>query len=260
MRGKDQVTTATAKLDELRDQIATSCRIIGMLEMSNPTQGHVSARVPGENRCLIRARGPAETGLRYTTRDEVILVDFEGRLLQGGEGLAVPVEVFIHTALYRARPGVSSVIHIHPATAVLFTICDLPLLPLFGAFSPSALALATAGNISRYDRSILIHDEALGDELALTMGETSVCLMRGHGITSVGRDVPEATITAIHLGELADMNYRARLLGTPRTISEEDQAFFQKMGQSSRAAPDRPGPGVYSLWRYYRRRLEEVAR
>jgi len=74
---RDQMTTA--RLDDLRDLIASACRIIGLLEMSNPTQGHVSARVPGEDRCLIRARGPNETGLRYTTRDDVILVDFDGR-------------------------------------------------------------------------------------------------------------------------------------------------------------------------------------
>lgn len=251
------MAAATAKLDELRDQVASACRIIGMLEMSNPTQGHVSARVPGEERCLIRARGPGETGLRYTTSSDVILVDFDGRLLEGAEGLAVPVEVFIHTALYRARPAVRSVIHIHPATAVLFTICDLPLLPIFGSFSPAALELASENKISRYDSSILIRSAALGGELARTMGATSVCLMRGHGITAVGRDVPEATITAVHLGELAEMNYRARLLGTPRPISEADLASFAEM---RRGSSDRPGPAVYSLWRYYLRRLEEVAR
>ena len=49
--------------DELRDLVATSCRIIGLLELSNPTRGHVSARVPGEERCLIRAGGPNEIGL-----------------------------------------------------------------------------------------------------------------------------------------------------------------------------------------------------
>jgi L-fuculose-phosphate aldolase len=252
--------TASTKFNELRDQIAASCRIIGLLEMSNPTQGHVSARVPGEERCLIRARGPGETGLRYTTRDDVIAVDFDGKMLDGGKELAVPIEVFIHTGMYRARPAVNSVIHIHPATAVLFTICDLPLLPIFGSFSPTALDLAAEEKISRYDRSILIRDTSLGEELARTMGETSVCLMRGHGITSVGRDVPEATILAVHLGELADMNYRARLLGTPRPISEEDQEIFRAMRQAaaSRQASDRPSAGVYSLWRYFLRRLEET--
>lgn len=71
--------TASARLETLREQVATACRILGLLEMSTPTQGHVSARVPGEPRCLIRARGPDETGLRYTGARDVILVDFDGR-------------------------------------------------------------------------------------------------------------------------------------------------------------------------------------
>jgi len=247
--------TISATLDALRGQIATACRIVGMLEMSNPTQGHVSARVPGEARCLIRARGPNETGLRYTAPEDVITVDFDGRLVEGPEGLAVPIEVFIHTAVYRARPDVQSVIHIHPATAVLFTICDRPLLPVVGSYSPAALRLAVEG-ISRYDRSILIRDAALGDEVARSLGEASVCLMRGHGITSVGRDVPEATVTAIHLGELAEMNYRARLLGEPRPIAEADIASFGPLWDAWRGS-DRPNAGIYSLWRFWTRRLEE---
>lgn len=248
--------SVSATLETLRGRIATACRIIGMLEMSNPTQGHVSARVPGEARCLIRARGPQETGLRYTAPEDVIMVDFDGRMVEGPEGLAVPIEVFIHTAVYRARPDVQSVIHIHPATAVLLTICDQRLLPVIGSYSPSALRLAVEG-ISHYDRSILIRDAALGDELARTMGETSICLMRGHGITSVGRDVPEATITAIHLGELADMNYRARLLGEPRPISDADIATFRPIWDAQRGS-DRPSAGIYSLWRFWTRRLEEA--
>ncbi len=246
----------SATLDELRGQVATSCRIIGMLEMSNPTQGHVSARVPGEARCLIRARGPDETGLRYTSVDDVIMVDFDGRMVEGREGLASPTEVFIHTAIFRARPDVQSVIHIHPATAVLLTICDTKLLPVFGSFNPWALQLAVEG-ISRYDRSILIEDASLGDELAQTMDDSRICLMRGHGITSVGRDVPESTITAIHLGQLAEMNYQARLLGEPRPIPDADIASFQPLWDAARKL-DRPDSGIYSLWRFYTRRLEEA--
>lgn len=246
----------TKSLDELRELVATSCRIIGLLELSNPTQGHVSARIPGEERCLIRARGPEEIGLRYTSPDDVIIVDFDGQLVEGREGLAVPLEVFIHTSVYRARPEVQSVIHIHPATAVLFTICDVPLLPIFGSFSPPALELAV-DKISHYDRSILIRDPALGAELVSAMGDTSICLMRGHGITSVGRDVQESTITAIHLKELAEMNYQARLLGTPRPISDDDIATFRPMWERSRQSGT-PAAGIYSSWRFFVQRLKDA--
>jgi len=244
----------------LRDIVARSCRIIGMLELSNPTQGHVSVRIPGEDRLLIRARGPMEAGLYYTTSDEVITVDFDGKLLAGNDGLSVPQEVFIHTELYRARPQINSVIHIHPSTVVLFTICDVPLLPIIGSYNPTALDLLINNRISQYDRSILIRDSALGRELASAVGTTDVCMMRSHGITAVGRDVQEATINAINLFDLAKMNYQARLLGEPRPIPDDDMATFRRLLVREPPTPQNPGcPSdmVYSLWRFYSRQLDD---
>jgi ribulose-5-phosphate 4-epimerase/fuculose-1-phosphate aldolase len=239
-------------INELRDLVARSCRIIGMLELSNPTQGHVSTRIPGEDKILIRARGPMEAGLYYTTPDEVITVGLDGKLIEGPAGLAVPQEVFIHTEMYRARPEINSVIHIHPSTVVLFTICDVPLLPILGSYNPSALDLIINNRISQYDRSILIRDSALGREL--------VCMMRSHGITSVGRDVQEATFNSINLYDLAKMNYQARLLGEPRPIRDDDMAVFRNMRSKEVPTPEKPGrPSdmVYSLWRFYSRRLAD---
>jgi ribulose-5-phosphate 4-epimerase/fuculose-1-phosphate aldolase len=257
------MTASASQLSELRETVARSCRIIGMLDLSNPTQGHVSVRIPGEDKVLIRARGPMEAGLYYTTAGEVITVDFDGKLLSGSQGLAVPQEVFIHTEMYRARPEINSVIHIHPSTVVLFTICDVPLLPILGSYNPSALDLLINDRISQYDRSILIRDSGLGRELAAAVGKADVCMMRSHGITSVGRDVQEATINAINLFDLAKMNYQARLLGTPRPIRDDDLAVFRGMRPKELPTPEKPGKPsdmVYSLWRFYSRQLDDRQR
>ena len=73
--------------------------------------------------------------------------------------------------------------HVHPPTVVLFTITDLPLLPIFGAYDPGALKIATDG-IANYDRSVLISNPKLGHDLAHALGSKHVCMMRGHGITA----------------------------------------------------------------------------
>lgn len=250
-------------LQEQRELVATSCRIIGMLELSNPTQGHVSYRMPGEDKCLIRARGPQEAGLLYTTADEILIVDFDGQMVDGAEGLSVPIEVFIHTAIYKARLDVNSVIHIHPSTVVLFTICDTPLLPIIGSYSPSALSILLNDRLSHYDRSILIRTPELGDELVANMGHTDLCMMRGHGITSIGHDVQEATVNAIDLYELARINFNARQLGNPRPIRDDDIEEFRKMLQlraPQAGAARQPSGMVYSLWRFYERRLRDFER
>ncbi|TAK00708.1 class II aldolase/adducin family protein [bacterium] len=238
-------------LDEARELVARSCRILGKLNMTKEPSGHVSARVQGENAILIKARGPGESGLRFVTARDFITVDLGGRKLEGPDDLEAPQEVFIHTWIYRARPEVQSVVHVHPSTVVLFTICDLPLLPLFGAYDPSALRLLVEG-VPTYPRSVLVSNDRLGKELADALGRQSACLMRGHGITTVGPSIQEATLTAIKLNDLAEINYRGRLLGNPRPIPKEDVETFllAPEGRKSSAHSE-------SAWRYYCNLLDE---
>ena len=237
---------------DLRERVAEACRVLARLDLTRGATGHVSARVPGSDHVLIRARGPGELGVRYTTAEQIIEVDRDGKLIgSAAEGLAAPNEVFIHTAIYKARPEVNSVVHVHPATVVLFTICDVPLLPLFGAYDPSALQLALEG-IPTFDRSILVSTPELGEELARTMGGAKTCMMRGHGITTAAASVEEAALYAIHLNELATINYQARLLGNPRPISDEDLVAFRNMSRRGGGGGRAP-----ALWRYYRALTED---
>ncbi|HEY3303294.1 MAG TPA: class II aldolase/adducin family protein [Candidatus Binatia bacterium] len=239
-------------LDEARELVARSCRILGKLNMTKEPSGHVSARIAGSNTILIKARGRGESGLRFVTERDLITVDIDGKKLEGRDDLAVPQEVFIHTWIYRARPDVGCVIHVHPATVVLFTICDLPILPLFGAYDPSGLRLAMEG-VPTYPRSVLIANDKLGKELAASLGKQRACLMRGHGITAVGPSVQEATLTAIRLNELAEINYRGRLLGNPRPISKEDMETFSALPAEGRKS----SVHTESAWRYYCNLLDE---
>ncbi len=181
-------------LPKLRELVALSCRILGKLNLTKEPSGHVSARIPGEDKILIKARGPDESGLRFVTARDIITVDFAGKKVAGDDGLESPQEVFIHTWLYKTRPDLQCVVHVHPLTVVLFTICNKPLQPLYGAYDPSGLRLLVDG-LATYPRSVTVSDEKLGEEFARAMGDKQACLMRGHGITSAGPSVEEATLS-----------------------------------------------------------------
>jgi L-fuculose-phosphate aldolase len=238
-----------------RELVAKACRMIGNLGLTKAATGHISQRVDGG--FLVRARGPDEVGVRYTTAGEVIKVDADGRKLDGPDGLKAPQEVFIHSWLYKSRPDVNSVVHVHPATVVLFTITEKQILPVIGAYDPTGLRLAIEGP-ALYDRAILIKDDALGKEFAGVMGRARICLMRGHGITTVGPTVEEATLAAVKINELAEMNYQAYHLGTPRPISDDDIRTFvpgyKLDGQGKKASDSPMAPltgNIRSSWRYY---------
>jgi len=225
--------------------------MLGKLNLTKEPSGHVSARVPGEDKALIKARGPGESGLRFVAARDIITVDFNGRKVAGEDGLESPQEVFIHTWLYKTRPEVRCVVHVHPLTVVLFTICNKPLQPLYGAYDPSGLRLLVEG-LATYPRSITVSNDKLGEEFARAMGDKPACLMRGHGITSAGPSVEDATLTAIKLNDAAVINYRANLLGTPEPIAQED---IDILVGGSRGG----GKSVHanSNWRYYCKLLDE---
>ena len=188
-----------SEIDELRARVAQACRVLGALGLAKGATGHASARLPGTDRVFIRARGPGELGVRFTTTEQVVEVGLDGKLVHvNDQGLEAPLEVFIHTALYKARPEVQAVVHVHPLPVVLFTICRKPLLPLYGAYDPSSAKLAFKG-IPTYPRSILCDTPERGDELAAAMGKSDCCMMRGHGVSTAGVNVEEAALTAIHL-------------------------------------------------------------
>src|SRR4029079_496767 len=102
--------------------------------------------------------------------------------------------------------------------------------------------------------SVLINTPELGRELTAAIGTKRACLMRGHGITTAADSIEEASVVALALNELATMNYQARLLGTPRAISNVDRealAPAMKRLAARGAAPGAPGDSIGTEWRFY---------
>ena len=128
------------ELAQLRDTIATGCRILALEGLVEGVLGHVSARVDG-SRMLLRCRGPAEHGLLFTTPDDVRLVDFGGEGDENGSGYRTPNELPIHGEIFRARPEVNAVVHAHPPAVLLCGITALPLRPVFGSYNIPAMRM-----------------------------------------------------------------------------------------------------------------------
>jgi ribulose-5-phosphate 4-epimerase/fuculose-1-phosphate aldolase len=239
-----------AEVDELKQEVAKACRIIGRLHLTREPNGHVSVRIPGTELLIMKARGPGEAPLSNTTVDDLAVVDMDGNLVDGRDGLARPAEVFIHTEVLRARPELNSAIHIHPPNIVAYTIAGKPILPIVGAYNPSVLRMIDAG-IPTYPRSALINSQERGGDLVSAMGTARICLMRGHGITSVGATVEEATLHVIHLNDLAELHFKADLLGGARPIPEEDvRDILDRLPPDVRQPSSEPRPPS-SEWRYY---------
>jgi len=93
-------------VEELKILVAQSCRILGMENMTREPAGHVSARIPGTDRFIIKGRGLGEVALRYTRPEDLVIADFDGTKVEGRADLNPPGEIPIHLEILRARPDV----------------------------------------------------------------------------------------------------------------------------------------------------------
>jgi ribulose-5-phosphate 4-epimerase/fuculose-1-phosphate aldolase len=212
---------------DLAADVALACRILARAGLASASLGHVSAR-SGPDRILVRCRGPHDTGLLFTPTDAVRSVDRHDPRPDGDHTL--PHELPIHTEMYRARPEVGSVVHVHAPAAVLCGLAGLELRPVFGAYDIPAARLAMAG-VPVYPRAALISRPELGAELVTAMAGRDVCLMRGHGITAVGPTVQAATARALNLEQLARVTLElARLDARPDTLTDADRAELPDLG------------------------------
>lgn len=235
---------------KLIETIAEACRIMGALDVTHSSLGHVSYRLDGTDTMLIKGKGPGEVGLRYTQPRDIITVNFEADVVEGADGLQAPSESFLHIWVYKQRPEVKSVIHVHPEHAVLLTICEKEIIPIYGAYGSGA-RIAVEG-VPVYPRSVTISNHQLGKEFATAMGRKDVCLMRGHGVTVAGTGVEDATVRTMALNELVTMTYKAYLLGTPKPILDQDIAEFNRPLDPTRKRGSVGGTsGMLATWRYY---------
>src|SRR5919106_3714235 len=109
----DGQSSTSTENQEIKSKLATLCRLLehlGLIDFS----GHVSARVPGTENVLINPRNVARCKV---TPADLLTIDLDGRVLEGRSG--PPSEFPIHTEIYRVRPDVMSVVHLHSPMAIL---------------------------------------------------------------------------------------------------------------------------------------------
>ena len=229
----------------LAKKVALSCQILAKLGLFKETTGHVSARSADGANMLIRGRGREETGLLFTTASDVVLANFDSQRIQKSGILKPPNESVIHGEIYKVRPAVGGIVHAHPASVVLASMAGIALRPIFGGYDPRAMRMAING-IPVYRSSLTLHRVEHVHEMMAVMGDSDICVLRGHGAVVCGTSVEDATIKAIKLDGLARMNLQAASLGNVPSISEKDQEAFMSRGDTGMS-----GGGAETLWRFY---------
>ncbi len=102
----------------LADELVRYSRLCYDRRLVGAAGGNLSVRVPGRDAFLVTASG---VSLRDVVRDNLVVVDGTGRLLEGPPGARPSKEASFHLAVYEMRPAVSAIIHVHPPYAVAWS-------------------------------------------------------------------------------------------------------------------------------------------
>ena len=198
--------------------------------------GHVSARDERDPQRFLMARNVAPALVRA---GDIMTFELDGTACDG-DTRAPYRERFIHGSIYRARPDVGAVVHSHsPAVIPFGVVSGVPLRPVFhmGSFLRAGVPVFEIRDAAGPDNDLLVGDAALGDALARSLGSGSVVLMRGHGSTTVGRDVREAVFRAVYAETNARLQAEAMRMGTVTYLSETEalRSSESNAGQIARA-------------------------
>jgi HCOMODA/2-hydroxy-3-carboxy-muconic semialdehyde decarboxylase len=181
--------------------------------------GHVTVRSAKDpdHYFMAVSRAPAIV----TRADIVEFDDKDGRPVRP-ETRDLYSERFIHGEIYRVRPDVKSVIHGHTQAVLPFGLTQTPFRPVihvayFLGFDP--VPVFDIRDVAGEDNKMLVNTAPLGAGLARTLGQRSVVLMRGHGMTVVGGSIQEAVFRAVYTKANAEVELEALRLGQPNFLN-----------------------------------------
>jgi len=183
--------------DGLAANVAQTARMLaaaGLVEAF----GHVSARLPGGG-FLITPTSP----MLEVTSEVIITVNDDGVVVGDPRG-AVPIEIPLHAAIYRARPDAAAICRGHGPSMVAWGVTTTPVPLLHG------LGAIAGETVPVHDDLDLISTREAGDRVAATLGESFSALLLANGGFSLGTDLLEAATRLWFLEERAGVAIRAK--------------------------------------------------
>jgi ribulose-5-phosphate 4-epimerase/fuculose-1-phosphate aldolase len=132
-------------------------------------------------------------------------------------------ERFIHGEIYKLRPDVMSVVHCHAAALIPFGITKAELQPVYH------VSAFLGRGVPKFDirdkagmTNMLVRTAQLGQDLAASLGDKEVVLMRGHGATMVAKTIKGAVYRAMYSMSNAQIQLEAMRLGEVTYLAPEE--------------------------------------
>jgi L-fuculose-phosphate aldolase len=201
------------QLETERGDVVRYCQRMGATGLTPGTSGNISIfnRAAG-----LMAISPSAMRYEEMTPGDVVVMDLDGRTVEGARRPST--ESGMHLICYRQRGDINAVVHTHsPAATTMAALgWDLPAVHYVIAFSGAAQVRCAPYH--------LFGTPALAQAALEHLGGGYACLLESHGALATGPHIGHAFALAEQLEFCAAVYLRARSLGTPKILSDDQIA------------------------------------
>ena len=196
-------------LKELKSELIEYGKLAGMKNFTPGYSGNMSARFG--DKILITSSGSANG---YLCEDELVLMDFEGKLIEGNKKPSS--EKMLHVEFYKQRPDVNYIIHVHSPFLSSFACCRIALdepVMAENVFYFGQIPLADYGLPSSMD---------LVEKTAKYFKEYDAVLMANHGFIVGDRTLKDAFLKLELAESYAQVVFNTKMLGGARLFTDRE--------------------------------------
>lgn len=198
-------------LEEIKTEV---CRLNCELPKNNLvvwTGGNVSVRDPETGYVVIK---PSGVKFEDLVPEQMVVVDLDGEKVEGD--LNPSSDTASHLYIYRHMPEVNGVVHTHSNYATAFAALGRPIPPVLTGIGDEFGGPIPCGGFA------LIGGEEIGKIVVETIGYSPACLLKNHGVFTVGSSGDKALKAAVMTEDSAKTVWIALQMGVPDEISKED--------------------------------------
>lgn len=210
----------------LKQKLAAAFRLFSKFGFDEGVAGHITARDPElKDHFWVN---PFGMHFSQISASDLILCNHQGEVVEGN----YPVNraaFAIHSQVHAARPDIIAAAHAHSVYGKSWSSLGRLLDPI------TQDACAFYQDHSLFDDFTgVVHEIEEGRRIGQTLGDKKACILRNHGLLTVGRSVDEAAWWFITMERSCQAQLLAEAVGKPVIIDNESASnTYNTVGTSS---------------------------
>jgi len=195
---------------EIRRKLSICYRALAQQKMDDLTYTHLSARSSKRDSFFIYPFGML---FSEVSENSLLEVSLDGNIISGKEQQYNKTGYIIHGNIYKNRPDINSIFHLHTTAGIAVSAMKFGLLPI------SQFALHFYNRLSYHEyNSLALDTHAHGSDIVKDLGKNKVMLLRNHGTITSGTTIEEAMFFTHHLEQACKVQIQALAAGYENLI------------------------------------------